>query len=100
MAGREPDDAPQTPREYELEDQIARFDENQRNRYDAQIDVAIQRNGNASLGYRIDLADTFLQSFPPHIEAQQVRDLNRREDARVQQQLAEPTRPGPALNSV
>jgi hypothetical protein len=98
MPGRERDGAPHPPPGYdELEEKISRLTEDQRNLYNAQIHISVERNGEASREYRTDLAGTLLKNFPPHIEAQQVRDLNRREDARIHQSqdlaAPEPQRP-------
>ena len=98
MTGGDEDNSPDDARDDdELASKLARLTEEQRTRYQTEVQNNIDRNAEADRDYRLSLASTLLKNFPAREEGLEIGQLNRRQDQAAYQRdhpRAEPNRPG------
>ncbi len=81
MTGGDEDNSPDDARDDdELASKLARLTEEQRTRYQTEVQNNIDRNAEASRDYRLSLASTLLKGFPAREESLEISELNRRQD--------------------
>ena len=101
MTGGDEDNSPDDARDDdELASKLARLTEEQRTRYQTEVQNNIDRNAEASRDYRLSLANMLLKNFPAREESLEISELNRRQDQAAYQRdhpRAEPNRPGTTL---
>jgi len=101
MTGGDEDNSPDDAHDDdELASKLARLTEEQRTRYQTEVQNNIDRNAEASRNYRLRLASTLLKNFPAREESLEISELNRRQDQAAYQRdhpRAEPNRPGTIL---
>lgn len=76
----------------ELAKKLERLTEDQQARYDAHVHNTLDRNGEASRDYRLELANTLLKNLPDNWEARDIGELDRRQD-QIAYQRDQQTRP-------
>lgn len=70
MTGGDEDNSPDDARDDdELASKLARLTEEQRTRYQTEVQNNIDRNAEASRDYRLSLANTLLKNFPAREES-------------------------------